>query len=476
MEDSIQELEPEVIKDITSGKCILFLGPELLISKQGKYYKSFFKELESEKSEVLKYFARDNLFSISGRTQTLDKRRLIAKMTEFYNDAGDDIILNLISQIPFSLIINVAPDTGINKLFEKNNFNFRQAYFPDPASNDIVAPSIDNPVIFNIFGRVEDNQSLIVTHDDLFRAIKALMQKGSIPPGIHNCLKNAGSFIFLGLKFETWYYQLLLSILEIEESASLRIGAPYEVDTDTVSVMNSYFQISFAKNNPLKVIQNIYDELAKNHQCLRKPIAEAPKTVAYISYAWKDGANQKREEFVDLIYDELTVKSGVKIYRDRNVLTIQDSIISFMNRIGRGKAVIIVISDKYLKSEYCMYEAWEVYKNNNFNDRVFIAVLPDVDFSETGINGYMSYWKKKKDDLGNMLTAEFKDDLPAINSLIAKNKNLFFVYLFIADFLKIINDTLHYQVPVEFTAGNELAKPEFENFTRLILKKLNEVQ
>src|SRR4051812_33640894 len=114
MEESIDELEPEVILDIIHGKCILFLGPELLINKQGKYYKSYFKELESERKDVYKYFAKDNLFSISGQTQTLDKRRLIGKINEFYEGAGDEIVLNLISQIPFPLIINVAPDLSIN--------------------------------------------------------------------------------------------------------------------------------------------------------------------------------------------------------------------------------------------------------------------------------------------------------------------------------------------------------------------------
>ena len=474
MEDNIQEVEPEVIKDIINGKCVLFLGPELLISKQGKYYKSYFKELESEKKTVYKYFSRDNLFSISGLTQTLDKRRLIGKINEFYKSAGDEIILNIISQIPFPLIINVAPDTSINAFFTKNNYKFREAYFPDPKFYEITAPSIQDPVIYNIFGSIADDRSVIVTHDDLFRCVKALMQKGSIPPNIHSFLKNAGSFVFLGLKFETWYYQLLLSILEIEESPSLRIGAPSEIDTDTVSVMNSYFQISFAKNNPLKVVQNIYDSLSQDHQYLRKPVIEAPQVVAYISYAWKDDTNQKREEFVDLIYQELTVNAGVKIFRDRNVLTIQDSIDSFMNRIGRGKAVIMVISDKYLKSEYCMYEAWQVYKNNNFNDRVFIAVLNDVDVSDDGINNYMTYWKRKKDALGNTLSDEFKDDLAAINSLVTKNKNLFFIYLFIADFLKLIKDTIHYQVPDNFNSNELPDKQEFENFTHLILIKLKE--
>ena len=134
----------------------------------------------------------------------------------------------------------------------------------------------------------------------------------------------------------------------------------------------------------------------------------------------------------------------------------------------------MVVSDKYLKSIYCMYEAWQVYKNNNFNDRVFIAVLPDVDLSDNGINNYINYWVNKKNAVGSSIAENFKDDFVAIESLVQKNKNVFYIYLFMDQFLKIIKDTIHYQVPVVFNPVDQASNGEFENFTRKIIEKLNE--
>lgn len=470
MEYNIQTL----VTDIAKGKCVLFLGPELLVNKEGKYYKAFFKQIARTSENDYNYFSKDNLFSVSGNFPTIKKRALIEKVSEFYQEAGDEIVLNLIAQIPFSLIINVSPDMGINSVFDRNHYAYRSAYFPDQESNNIQSPTIKEPVIYNIFGRIDDNQSLIITHDDLFKSIKALMQKDSLPMSIYNSLRNAQSFIFLGVQFETWYYQLLLSILEIDKSPSIRIGAPSEVDYDTVSVMNSHFQISFSTNKPLKIIQDIYDGLVQKGDYIRKQTVEPPKSAAYISYAWKDEENVNREDFVDLIYDELVDRHGVNIFRDRNVLTIQDSIESFMNRIGRGKAVLIVVSDKYLKSEYCMYEAWQIYKNNNFNDRVFIAVLPDVDLSNEGINNYIAFWVGKKDSLGTKISQSFKDNFVAIDNMILRNKNLWYIYLFVDQFLKIIKDSIHFQVQDTFTKDYPLVDAEFANFTRLIVEKLKE--
>lgn len=46
-----------------------------------------------------------------------------------------------------------------------------------------------------------------------------------------------------------------------------------------------------------------------------------------------------------------------------------------MERIGRGKGVIVVISEKYLKSENCMFELVQISKHQQFADRIFPIVL-----------------------------------------------------------------------------------------------------
>ena len=49
-----------------------------------------------------------------------------------------------------------------------------------------------------------------------------------------------------------------------------------------------------------------------------------------------------------------------------------------MERIGRGKCVIAVISEKYLKSPNCMFELVQVAKSGEFYDRIFPIVLADA--------------------------------------------------------------------------------------------------
>jgi len=487
MDDKEQEINELLVEDLKAGKCVLFLGPELLVNKEGKYYKTYFKQLADENRETIsQYFPKENLFAFQGNLG-LKYRMLAKKVTRFYEDAGDDAILNLISQLPFSLIINVSPDTALNKVFAKNNYPFRSAYFPDPKASGIEAPSKENPVIYNIFGSIEDEQSIIMSHKKLFETIIELMQKDSIPINIRDFMKTASSFIFLGLKFETWYYQLLLSILGFnnESITTTRVGVPREVDVDTVSVMNSCFQIDFSNLNPNNKIEELYNSIKKDSpKNLKQPQKPVIKGSAYFSYAWRDipdadkrdtntvaaPANYDREEVVDKIYNQLTEKYDVTIYRDKNVLTLQDSIQSFMNRIGQGKVVIIVVSDKYLKSEYCMYEAWEIYKNDRFKERAFLVVQPDVNLNG-GANNYLEYWRDKKNDLENEIKEKFSNDSTAADKLIAKNRTLMYIYLFIGAFIEILQDTLYPKILQSDPQANEAT---VNLLVSEIAKKLNE--
>lgn len=43
----------------------------------------------------------------------------------------------------------------------------------------------------------------------------------------------------------------------------------------------------------------------------------------------------------------------------------------FMQRMEKGKCVIVVISDRYLKSPNCMYELVQIVNNGEFDNRIF---------------------------------------------------------------------------------------------------------
>jgi len=90
----------------------------------------------------------------------------------------------------------------------------------------------------------------------------------------------------------------------------------------------------------------------------------------FISYAW----GEEREEIVDQL-DRSLQERGIRIIRDKRELEYKGSIKGFMERIGHGDCVIVVISDKYLRSPNCMFELVEIADNNQFKGRVFPIVL-----------------------------------------------------------------------------------------------------
>jgi hypothetical protein len=98
----------------------------------------------------------------------------------------------------------------------------------------------------------------------------------------------------------------------------------------------------------------------------------------FISYAW----GTEREDIVNEI-DETLQQRGIRIVRDKRALGYRGSIRDFMERIGRGSCVIVVISDKYLRSPNCMFELVEIADNKQFHDRVFPVILTDGQLAHT---------------------------------------------------------------------------------------------
>lgn len=115
----------------------------------------------------------------------------------------------------------------------------------------------------------------------------------------------------------------------------------------------------------------------------------------FISYAW--GGNS--EKIVNKI-DQSLQKRGINIVRDKRELRYKGSIKEFMERIGQGNCVIVVISDKYLRSPNCMFELVEIAENKQFHDRIFPLVLEDASiYDPIQRLDYVKYWETKRAEL-----------------------------------------------------------------------------
>jgi len=108
----------------------------------------------------------------------------------------------------------------------------------------------------------------------------------------------------------------------------------------------------------------------------------------FVSYAWGDTAqtasqeSRQRQEVVEQMCKTLE-KEGWNVIRDTNAMCPGELISGFMKRIGRADRVIVVLSDKYLRSQYCMTELHAIYQNarqekQEFLDRIIPLSLGDA--------------------------------------------------------------------------------------------------
>ena len=92
------------------------------------------------------------------------------------------------------------------------------------------------------------------------------------------------------------------------------------------------------------------------------------------------------------------------------------AISKFMKDIGKGDRVFVFLSDKYLRSPFCMFELFEIWRNSRldrdeFKSRVRLFRLQDAAiYTPKERLAYAKYWRAQHDELA----AELKGTDPSL--------------------------------------------------------------
>lgn len=129
------------------------------------------------------------------------------------------------------------------------------------------------------------------------------------------------------------------------------------------------------------------------------PIPPLPgqKPVVYFSYAWGDDDRRDLKAFAVQLHRALEDEFDVR--RDEEATRPGDRITEFMREIGRGARVLVLLSDKYLRSAYCMQELSYLYDRHRVDprglDNHVLPLMVDKGFrcSTEQRLGYVRYWK-----------------------------------------------------------------------------------
>lgn len=130
----------------------------------------------------------------------------------------------------------------------------------------------------------------------------------------------------------------------------------------------------------------------------KKPVVAADPKI-FFSYAW-----DQDEALIMQLYSSLK-KDGFNVIKDKENMGYKGVISKFMEDIGSADFVIVAISDKYLRSRFCMYELYEIFRNSGmnrdkFSKKIFpIRIDESINLSDPDVvNTYASYWKQEEQE------------------------------------------------------------------------------
>lgn len=153
----------------------------------------------------------------------------------------------------------------------------------------------------------------------------------------------------------------------------------------------------------------------------------------FLSYCWAN-ADEAERIYIDL------KQIGIKVVKDDHDLNYKDDLKSFMQSIRDADFAILLISEPYLKSVNCMYEAGHILKEKEVQQKILPVIIDGTHIFKTGNRiAFVKHWQEVIKELENDLTG-----LNTINSLeiYADLKLITEISQLIDSFIKLITSML----------------------------------
>jgi internalin A len=145
----------------------------------------------------------------------------------------------------------------------------------------------------------------------------------------------------------------------------------------------------------------------------------------FISYAWGNVSRIvgcQRQQLVDTLCQRLGYESW-EVIRDKTAMYPGDLISDFMKSIGDADLIVVVISDKYLRSPHCMAELYSIYQHAgaekiDFLNHIIPLMLDDAKFSSPLDRIKITeYWTQQFTALENSLRLLGEQDFKLYRSM-----------------------------------------------------------
>jgi internalin A len=267
------------------------------------------------------------------------------------------------------------------------------------------------------------------------------------------------------IRFRAWGEradELIESLLQ--DLQSLPVGQPPEIER----IHNAKVAINARGGvSSYATIQPHVSGLDQLQIPIRPELPSKGTPAIFVSYAWGDDSSEdarKRAEVVERMCETLD-RERWKVVRDNTAMRYGDLISVFMTSIGLADHVIVVLSDKYLHSPYCMTELHAIYRRSNQEKKEFLRRIIPLVLADARIGTpedrveYAKHWETRYLNLKSKLDYVSVEDFRLYQDM----KKW---YVDVGNMLSHINDVLS---PHGF---DEIVKDDFAPLRQMLLGRL----
>ena len=212
---------------IQRGNCVLLLGPAVAVRERDPQRVALTVSLARALAEKAGPAAANinsddfrhaaQVFLSSGGADRVD---LELAVRDFFAPLAQETtdLHRRLAELPFSLCVNTTHDRflanafkAVGKTPQLGYYNFRK-----PSITTALNASPKNPLVFNLYGDLDDPDSLVLTENDLLDFLVGVIKNAPPLPSYVTARFSAPdtSFLFLGFGFQRWYVRILLHVLQ----------------------------------------------------------------------------------------------------------------------------------------------------------------------------------------------------------------------------------------------------------------------
>lgn len=378
---------------IRKGKCLLLLGAgastltkngvtrpltEWLAHELSEQLRKDQHPIEDSESSSLLYIATEFMLHFKS-TVALQR-----EVERFYREQAKqpNELLRVIAKLPFSLVINTAPDVLLEKAWLGEFKEVRKTYYSlhkertkEEADLQIEDPTGDRPLLYNLFGSVEDSASLVLTEKDRLKFIEDIIQhNNAIPNAILKEFKEDKVVLFLGFDFEQWHLRILPKKIFQKEEINNSVLVPNGGQSLSKGAMVFYekqYKMDFLPEDSLAFVQELSARLEAYQEEAEQTEQQAPVRAVFLydqeDEPWKNMLDKhlavlKRTEGIHA-WDESKISAGEVV--DERI----------KQQLDQANLIFLLISSDFLASDKLYNEQLRQAMQRNGDGKAYIIPI-----------------------------------------------------------------------------------------------------